>query len=71
MNNYCLRYSYGLHHVSFSCSKESFFKVIDDLSSEFTIHKDFLIRDTYKVTHYYVENYLGDLDLIGTHCEDN
>ena len=58
---YFLNYDYGVHPVKINVEKESFFKVIDDLSNEFTIFK---LHDV-DVEYYQIENYYGDLVIIG------
>lgn len=53
--------NYGLHHLLVETSHKGFSKYIDDMSNEFTIHKD---REGNKLT-VWIENYYGDRDDLG------
>lgn len=59
--SFFLNYEFGVHHVEIRVGKKAFFKVIDDLSNEFTIYK----LDDVNVEYYQIENYYGDLVIIG------
>lgn len=61
---YNLLYEFGVHHIFVEVSEVDFNKVIDDLSMEFTIYKDWENED-FKKTIYKIENYYGDLQTVG------
>lgn len=69
---YYINWEYGIHHVNYiEVSEKDFFKIIDDLSNEFTIIKrDGKHRnddDSWSVflTLYCIRDYLGNLVEIG------
>lgn len=58
----CLLYYYfGTHNVPIHCSTNDFFKLIDDLSFEFQIVKEF--HETF--VEYFIINYYDERQLIG------
>lgn len=64
LKEYYIFYELGIHHLPIETTKEDFFNVIDDLSSEFKFFK-FENDDNPDVVLYYVLNYCVDLQLVG------
>lgn len=62
-DRYYLEWELGFHHLLIEVNKSDFFRVIDDVSSEFTIQKVF--HDVEKVESYQIENYHGEMQQIG------
>lgn len=58
---YNLFYEFGVHHIPISCTKEDFFKVIDDLSTEFEIFK----TQDGSILNYCIVDYYGEKRIIG------
>lgn len=56
-----IRVNYGMHHVTVETTHQDFTKYVDDMSTEFEIHKD---REGNKL-QIWIENYYGDRDEIG------
>lgn len=65
METYTLVYAYGTHRVSVYCSKDDFYEVINDLSCEFEIVKEYADSNKY-LEYYYLRNYHDELELIGS-----
>lgn len=65
MDTYTLVYAYGKHRVSVYCSKDDFYEVINDLSEEFEIVKEYADCNSY-LEYYYLRNYYDELDLVGS-----
>lgn len=57
-------YTYGVHNIQVIVSSDDFWKVVDELSSEFEIVKERSFDNNYDF--YYLINYLGDLEHFGT-----
>lgn len=59
---YKIHYSYGVHHMWLETNEQSFYDVIDQISTEFEIYKD----EGENITLYYIINYCDDIDIIGS-----
>lgn len=65
MTCYFLCWEFGVHHINVETSKKDFHRVIDDMSTEFEIHKIYDNIDCPGAVFYYIENYYGELTQIG------
>lgn len=78
MSKYYINYEFGMHHVTIEVNRNEFYKVIDNLSEEFTIFKkNYLDSDenknfdddkkNYKITktEYLIQDYLNNMVIIG------
>lgn len=63
VKSYVLRWEYGIHHAYIHTDEDGFNEIIDNMSEEFTIEKDY-VKDY--ITDYYITNYYGDKVLIGS-----
>lgn len=59
-----LQYEFGLHHVLIEVNKNSFEKVVDDLSMEFEIKKEWK-EGEFRDLEYFVKNYYGQWQYLG------
>lgn len=65
MTCYILCWEFGTHHFNIETNKKDFHRVIDDMSTEFEIHKVYDDIDCPDAVFYYVENYYGEMQEIG------
>ena len=61
-------YRHGFHHINLQVSAKEFKKVVDDLSKEFEIHRNYI--DYLGILEIYIINYCGDKEVIGLFVED-
>ena len=66
---YYLCWEFGVHYINIETNKKDFYRVIDDMSTEFVIHKTYDDIDCPLAVFYYVENYYGEMQQIG-YCID-
>lgn len=58
-----LIYRFGTHYVNVKVDVVEFKKVIDDMSNEFTIHKNYIKE--LGILEFFIFNYWGDKEIIG------
>lgn len=73
MKSYYIDYDFGIHRHWIETTESDFFKVIDDMSTEFTIYKEESFEEDKNwkriKTEYDIINYMGDKQTIGVTFE--
>lgn len=62
---YILHHDFGMHHNRIIVTRNSFWRVLSDLSKEFDIKLTIKKYGHGNHYFYYLKNYFGDWDLIG------
>ena len=65
-----LHYELGVHHLDIETTDKDFYRVINDLSTEFEIHTSQACDDNNSVT-YSITNYYGDEQTIGYNRDED
>lgn len=67
---YFISWDFGLHHINdIEVNEKDFFRIIDSMSIEFLIHREWKDEDNNEV-EYWITNYHGDREVIGYFCID-